>query len=42
VTAPENTAADSNGFSWIFLIPIVAAVGIAGALVISMLLKKHK
>ncbi len=42
VTAPENAAADPNGFSWIFLIPIVAAVGIAGTLVVSMLLKKRK
>ena len=42
VTAPENAAADPNGFSWMFLIPIVAAIGIAGALALSMLLKKRK
>ena len=40
-TAKPAPAAES-GFSWLFLIPIAAAVGIAGFLVIVMLLKKRK
>ena len=31
-----------KGFSWLFLIPIIAAVGIAGALAVTMFLKSRK
>ena len=38
----EDAAEEQQSFSWLFLIPIVAAVGITGALVVSMVLKKRK
>ena len=31
-----------KNFSWLFLIPVVAAVGIAGALIVSIVLKRRK
>ena len=44
LTAPEEAPAQQQeeSFSWMFLIPIAAAVGVAGALIISLLLKKRK
>ena len=41
-TDTPSTHKQAQNFSWLFLIPIVAALGISGALAVSMLLKKRK